>query len=161
MILPSREFMHVIRSALERGQRVRLTVNGGSMMPFIRDGDVVELEPIRSLPRRGDVVLVQRTEERYVLHRVLQRADDAFFLRGDAQEYWEGPFTRGNVLGKVVLSYRNGSPRVMDSGPWRLAGLIWASCGPLGRWFLWLAARFRAKGRGMLRRLQQMSMFRA
>jgi signal peptidase len=161
MNVPSRELMPVIRAALARGQRVRMTVTGSSMLPFIRDSDVVELEPIHSLPRRGDVVLVQCKEERYVLHRVLRRADDEFFLRGDAQEQWEGPFTRGDVLGKVVLSYRNGHRRVMDCGPWRFAGVIWARYGPFARWLLRLAVRVRAKGRGLRRRLQQASVFRA
>jgi hypothetical protein len=161
MMVPCREFMPVIRSALERGQRVRMTVNGNSMAPFIRDGDVVELEPIHSLPRRGDVVLVQCKEERYVLHRVLRRADGVFFLRGDAREDWEGPFTRQDVLGQVAVSYRNGRRCVMDGGPWRFAGLVWASYGPLGRWLLWLAVRVRAKGRGMLRRLHRASILRA
>ena len=66
-------------------------------------------------------MLVQCKEERYVLHRVLRREGEEFFLRGDAQEQREGPFIEGDVLGKVVVSYRNGSCRVMDRGPWHFA----------------------------------------
>ena len=135
------------------------------MVPFLRDSDVVELEPVPA-PRLADMLLLQAatpgTAERYVLHRIVREDGRvAFFIRGDAQERWEGPFTRGDVLGKVVLSYRNGSPRVMDCGPWHLAGLVWAGYGPLGRWLLSLAVHARAKARGMLRRLQQPSIFRA
>lgn len=162
MNVPSRELMPVIRAALERGQRVRLTATGSSMAPFIRDGDVVELEPMRSMPTLGDMLLVQYASvDRHVVHRVVGIEGDAFFLRGDAQKHREGPFTRGDVLGRVVLSYRNGHRRVMDCGTWRFAGLIWVRYGPLGRWLLLLAVRVRAKGRGMLRRLQQASIFRA
>ena len=87
------------------------------------------------------------------------KARNSFYAES-AQEQREGPFIEGDVLGKVVVSYRNGSCRVMDRGPWHFAGVIWARCGPLGGWLLWLAVRVRAKGRGMLRRLQQASIFR-
>lgn len=161
MIVPCREIMPVIRAALERGQHIRLTVTGSSMTPFIHDGDVVELEPIRAIPRKGDVVLAQCTEERYVLHRVVRKAGDTLFLSGDAQQQWEGPFTLPDILGKAIVSYRNGSPRVIDCGQWHLAGVIWTRSGRLGFWLLWLAGRMRAKGREMLRRLQQAPIFRA
>ncbi len=163
MILPSRELMPVIRAALERGQGVRMTVNGSSMTPFIHDGDVVELKSVCCLPAVGDIVLAQSPgpDGRYRVHRVVRLEGDRFFLCGDAQKQWEGPFTRRDVLGKAVVSYRHGRRRVMDCGPWRFAGLMWARYGPLGRWLLGWAVRVRAKGRGMLRRLQHASIFRA
>ena len=161
MIVPCRELMPVICVALERGQRVRLTVNGSSMLPFIRNGDVVEFEPMRSMPTLGDILLVQYpSADRYVVHRVVGIEGDAFFLRGDAQKHREGPFTRRDVLGKLVALYRNGRRRALDCGPWRFAGVIWTRYRPLGYWLLWLAVRIRAGGRLVLRRLQQASMFR-
>lgn len=160
MILPSRELMPVIRAALARGQRVRMTVTGSSMLPFLRDSDVVELEPAPA-PRLGDMVLVQCTEERYVLHRVARVEGEALFLRGDAQRHCEGPFTPRDVLGRVTTSYRNGHIRVLDRGAWRLAGLAWIRCTPFGLCLLWLLARIRGIGGRVVRRLQRLSVFRA
>ena len=70
MIVHARELMPVILAALQRGQHVRLTATGGSMRPFLHNGDVVELEPLDSLPVIGNVVLVRcgSDRERYVLH---------------------------------------------------------------------------------------------
>ncbi len=163
MIIPCRELMPVIRAALERGQRVRMTVTGSSMLPFIRDGDTVELESVRSLPALGDIVLAQSPVpvQRYMLHRVVRVDDEGFYLCGDAQEQWEGPFSRHDALGRAVATYRSGCRRALDSGPWRLAGVVWSSCGPLGRRLLSLAASVRARGRGMLRRLRHALFFRA
>lgn len=152
MILPSRELMPVIRAALERGQRVRMTVTGSSMLPFLRDGDVVELEPAPA-PRLGDMVLVQCPEERNVLHRVVRVDGDAFFLRGDAQRHCEGPFTSDAVLGRVTTVWRNGRARALERGLWRLVGLVWIRCTPFGLWLLWLIARIRGIGGRVLRRL--------
>ena len=126
MILPASELMPVIRASLERGQTVRMTVNGASMLPFIRNGDEVELEPIRSLPVKGDVVLAHCENGRYVLHRVVRVEGDEFFLRGDAQRHCEGPFVLGDALGKVTTAYHNGRSHDLKRGPWSWLGRIWS-----------------------------------
>ncbi len=155
MNVPSRELMPVIRAALERGQRVRLTVTGRSMEPFIYDGDVVELESMRSRPSFGDMILVCHLEDCYVLHRVVKIDGDEFFLRGDSQRDSEGPFTQRDVLGKAIVSYHRGRVRVFDCGAWRLAILIWMRCAPWSLWLLRPAGRIWRSGRVALRRLQQ------
>ncbi len=140
MILPASELMPMIRASLEGGQNVRMTVNGASMLPFIRDGDVVDLEPIHSPPAKGDVVLVHCGHERYMLHRVVRVDGEAFFLRGDAQRHFEGPFTVRDALGRVTLFYHRGRGHAVDRGVWRLAGLVWTCYHPLGIWlfrFVW------------------------
>jgi hypothetical protein len=149
MNVPARELMPVIRAALERKQHVRLTATGSSMFPFIRSGDVVELEPPRPLPVVGDLVLAQSASlaegERYVLHRVVRVKGEAFFLRGDAQQYYEGPFRRRDILGRVTLIYRNGRPRRLDQGWWRRLGLAWNRCAPLNIWLFLLMRQLRRK----------------
>jgi hypothetical protein len=141
--------MPVIQAALERGQRVRLTVNGGSMLPFLRDGDVVELEPVRNGVAPGDVVLVKNSQEQYALHRVVRAKGDALFIRGDAQLQVEGPFTGRDVLGKAVVSVscRGGVARALDRGFWRFAGVVWARCGAVGPGLVRIGLNIRAKAR--------------
>jgi signal peptidase len=161
MILPSRELMPVIRAALERGQRVRMTVTGSSMLPFLRDCNVVELEPAPA-PRLGDMVLALAATpgaaERYVLHRIVRvEAGGAFFIRGDAQRHCEGPFTSDAVLGRVTIAWRNGQARAVERGLWRVAGLVWIRCRPFGLWLLRLDARIRGIGGGVVRGLQRMT----
>jgi hypothetical protein len=159
VILPSRELMPVVRAALTRGQRVHMTVTGTSMWPFLRNDDVVELEPARTL-RLGDMVLVQTdppgAAERYVLHRIVRmRGGAAFLVRGDAQPHCEGPFAQDAVLGLVTTVWRHGRTRNMDRGPWRLAGLAWAWTSPVGPLLLQLALPAWQLARGAQRRLQR------
>lgn len=148
MNVTSRELMPVIRAAMERGQHVRLTVTGSSMLPFAHDGDLVELAPLRGLPRAGDVLLVQCPEERYVLHRAVRVDGETFYLRGDAQSDCEGPFAPRDVLGIATMAWRNGRARPLGSGGWRLAGVVWARCSPYCLWMVSAARRIR----GILRR---------
>jgi signal peptidase I len=149
MIVPARELMPLLRAALERNQCVRLTATGSSMFPFIRSGDVVELEPMRLPPVAGDLVLAQCPPvpegERYVLHRVVWVKGEAIFLRGDSQKDCEGPFTRGAILGRVTLIYRNGRGHRLDHGIWRRVGLAWNRCAPLNLWLFQLIRQFQRK----------------
>lgn len=161
MILPSRELMPVIRAALERGQLVRMTVNGSSMLPFLRDGDVVELEPISTVLTLGEIVLAQSVAGHYVIHRIVRVQEASVWLRGDAQEQCEGPLPRHAVFGRAVTASRNGRVRTLDRGWLRIAGLAWIRCAPFGSWLLRLVARIRGIGGKVLRRLQRVPAFRA
>jgi hypothetical protein len=116
---------------IKDGKRVRLTVSGGSMFPFIRDGDVVEIEGLNSKILVGDVLLVRKNEETYVLHRVVKIEKDKFFLRGDYSSSLEGPFRKEDVVGRAVIRFSG--RRVYDlSREWiRLAGMIWARTFPI------------------------------
>jgi signal peptidase I len=124
MIFSSKELMPIIQEALQRGQLVRITVTGYSMMPFIYDGDEVELMQV-CIPKKGDIVLVQFSEERYVMHRIVRIKGNIFFIRGDAQLYSEGPFSFNTILGKVHKSFHNSQTRLHNHGIWHIAGLLW------------------------------------
>ena len=115
------------------------------MRPFMHNGDVVEIEPLVSVPALGDVVLVRcgSDGERYVLHRVVRVRGEKLFIRGDAQDHCEGPFTREDVLGSVTKMYSNGRVRRFDAGLWRFAGMAWHLCFPLSVWLLRLAVRLQ------------------
>jgi signal peptidase I len=161
MIISCREIMPIIRAALERGQRVSLTVNGSSMLPFINDGDVVELEPIRTALALGDVVLAESAAGHYVLHRVVRLLGDSVWLRGDAQAHREGPLPRLAVFGRADTVRRNGRVYALDRGWRRLAGRVWLGVHPLGAGSFRLTGLPRRVGGWSLRRLQRAPAWRA
>lgn len=111
----------ILDTALARGARARLTVTGSSMQPFLREGDVVELHaPDAKRVHPGDLVLIQRSDTTYVLHRVARVVGDAFWLLGDAQTDCEGPFHHGQIVAVIVAAWRG--PRAIPIRPcvWRI-----------------------------------------
>ncbi|MBU1050863.1 GNAT family N-acetyltransferase [Candidatus Bipolaricaulota bacterium] len=177
MILPGSELMPLIRAALERGQRVRMTVNGASMLPFIHNDDTVELEPLTSSLRLGDIVLAQNTCGCYVVHRVAlvkatglpklaklrkssPQRDEQFYLRGDAQTCKEGPLAPENIFGKVLYSEHHGKIRDHTRGIWHILGRGWVSIYPVGFYLFQSYLRLRRLGGKSLRRLQRGRVFR-
>ncbi|HXX45134.1 MAG TPA: C25 family cysteine peptidase [Candidatus Acidoferrales bacterium] len=104
----SRKFAPLCEMLLGEGLPVRFPANGQSMQPNLLDGDLVEIAPLLGEKlRRGDIALT-RTEEAFVLHRVVECDDDsnAIVTRGDAGQQDDPPATE--VLGKAVAIEREG-----------------------------------------------------
>jgi len=120
--------MPILRAALESGQRVRMPVNGRSMFPFIRDGDVVEIAPLPPAPVIGSVVLARLPGERYLLHRLVARYGSAWVLRGDNRSAPDGLVPREDLVGVATRVERNGR-------------VVRPALGRTGQWIGWLSAR--------------------
>jgi len=160
MIVSGRDLMPVIKSALSRGQDVRMTVHGSSMRPFIANGDTALLTPLGGSPQLGDILLARNADGRYVVHRVVRLSDAGVHLRGDSQPQGEGPFTEERLLGGVLQSERDGHIRRHARGFWRIAGRAWVRAFPLGLRLLEQGKQLRVLASKVLRRLQRFSLFR-
>lgn len=94
---------------------LRMRIAGRSMMPLLRDGQRVLVRPSAGMDglRRGDVVAVRRGESGApLLHRVLRVEEARFHTLGDGNVNPEGPWTGGDVLGRLAA--------VQDAaGAWR------------------------------------------
>jgi signal peptidase I len=112
---------------LRRGGQLRIKARGGSMIPFIWDGDRVLVRPAGSAEILvGDVICYETSPGRLFLHRVIKRDREQFVTKGDALDFTD-LVSPGQVLGKVVAVERDGRVR-------RLAirvGRLWraALCG--------------------------------
>jgi hypothetical protein len=124
---------------------------GGSMIPWLRPGDIVTVAP-RQRCRLGDIVLWQRADS-MVLHRVVARSGGGIITKGDALAYLDNPVASGDILGQAVARERQGKVSCLDSFWSRYFGL--AFCLTLS-WIPgllpWLAAGRRC-GEETLRRL--------
>ena len=104
--------------ALSRGHIMQYKALGGSMSPFIKSGDILAVEPDKTISI-GDVVLYKR-DECFAAHRVVGRKKiqkDSFFLtKGDALRSCDRLVSPSEVLGKVVtVKTRKGKIMKMDS----------------------------------------------
>lgn len=105
------ELIEALRTALAAGP-LELVAQGFSMQPALRPGDRVRL--LARLPRRGEIVLAV-AGKRLVLHRVLRRRGDTWFLRGDARRHADGWISPTDILGVATARARTGE----RAGGWR------------------------------------------
>ena len=112
-------FQPVLRALLDDGLTVRFEAGGRSMLPTIRDGDTLVVEPVDPASiSRGDVIVVGGPWS-VRAHRVVgesDRSSGTFILRGDALQAPDAPVSPERILGRVAGVERNGRQRPVQ-GP--------------------------------------------
>ena len=99
---------------LGRGSYLRFRAHGNSMAPFIRNSDIVLVEPKKASELRiGEIVFYRRADGRHVAHRLAgkTRKDNSLVLttRGDNLKHLDASVFPEQVLGRVVrIEGRNG-----------------------------------------------------
>ncbi len=111
----------LLRLAADEGLPIRFQARGGSMRPFIRDGDTITVSPLpRPIPRFGDVVaFLHPVSGQVIVHRVICRRDGLFWTQGDSVGAGEGPMERSHLLGHVSSLERAGRQHRLGLGPER------------------------------------------
>jgi signal peptidase I len=132
------EFGALAAEILEKGNALRFRASGSSMSPFIRNGDVLVIQPIASQAvRRGDVVLCRAGDGRMLAHRVTrlfqQAGGTVLVTQGDALFYPDGSIPYDEVLGRVTTVERNGRRINITTGWQRGLALSWMRLAPLIR----------------------------
>lgn len=105
--------MELIEAVHEKGASFRFQAPGHSMVPAIRDGDLITVAPLGDLlPRRGDVVAFRHPEHpRMLVHRVLHAKDKKYFVMGDSCPEADGWIPAENLLGIITRVERSGKDR--------------------------------------------------
>ena len=126
-LLDTQEFLDTICELLHQWQtHVTIPVAGGSMVPFLHNGDTVCLDLLDSPPKKGDILLYQRASGRYILHRVRKvRKDGALIMVGDAQQELEVLPSVTMVRARVTAARHKGKPCNPGSLRWWIYQHIW------------------------------------
>jgi len=137
------QFRDLAAPVLRDGYRLRFQACGGSMGPFIKDGDVLEVAPLeKGRVRHGDVLLVEAGDGRWLAHRVIKTGrrdgERCFLLKGDACPAPDGWFDTKHLLGRVLIVDRGGRRIDLTSSSARLSARLWVTIVPWTSRFSWL-----------------------
>lgn len=109
----------LMQAVLAKNACFRFKARGFSMTPFIRDGDVITLAPAGG--RRvgaGDVAAVVNGKTGSVIvHRIVNRKNLGFVLKGDNCADADGVFEKEQIIGVVCGVMRNHGPAWYAGGP--------------------------------------------
>lgn len=121
-----KDYEHVIRDVLESGGEFQIYPRGTSMLPLLwQDRDWVTLVKPVEPPRIRDIILYQRTDGLYVLHRIMKREKDGYVLCGDNQAWLERGIQPEQIIGVVNAMGINGKRYLKDSIRMQLYERIW------------------------------------
>jgi hypothetical protein len=148
---PDQVLAALVESTLESGADARFPVDGRSMLPFIRPGDLVRLRPLAGMePKLGDVVAIRGMPGGGLLvHRVVRSRGGLFLLRGDNTSVANGEHSCSQILGMVDSVERNGRRVWFGAGRWGALVALTVRTGALNRLnrarlkFPWGASRLR------------------
>jgi signal peptidase I len=125
--IQSKQLFPVVQELLKTGVSATITVTGMSMYPFLReDMDSVELSASSFVDiHLGDIVLILRESDEYVLHRVLRKDMNCFYIIGDAQQWVEGPLYPNQLIAVVTAVWRKNKRIEYTNFWWKLLSSIW------------------------------------
>lgn len=111
-------FFALAEEQLAGGQRVKMSLRGISMLPTLREEDVLMLEPLAGEPQVGDVLLF-RYGGGHIVHRLVKREDDTYVMQGD-NCYGAEKVGRKDIVARVVEVMRpDGHVVATDSTEWQ------------------------------------------
>ena len=107
-ILPTETYFAIVKQMLEETGQASVRVTGVSMQPALRHlKDSVIISPPDRL-RVGDIVLYDRRNGRYALHRIVCKRKNVFSMAGDNQWHIENNLSYDQVTGVVTQILRDG-----------------------------------------------------
>ena len=142
------DFCDLGTEILAQGHALRFCARGGSMVPWISDGDTLTVVPKeRADIRLGDVVFYRSAAGAIVVHRVVKRdvrgGREGFLVKGDWRPQADGWITGAQILGRVVSVERGGRRLDITQVPIRWAQHLWFGLEPVSRYLYGFLSRLR------------------
>lgn len=141
--MPNAPFFREVEQFLRRGHKVAIYVQGGSMRPFLMNGDKVLLASVvHKKLSRGDIVLAH-TIHGVLLHRIVRMRNEEICLAGDANSRQLEYVTRAEIIGTVEKAWRKEKILCVNSFAKRTLAFLWYLLRPFRGYIL--GAYYRLK----------------
>jgi signal peptidase I len=110
--------LEILKYALERGASMRMTVYGESMIPFLRNADVVTISPFDTRPPQiGDILAFEKPgANQLVIHRLIRKYEYGYELKGDNCCQSDKIVSKFHLQGVVTHIERNSKQRNLGIG---------------------------------------------
>ena len=146
-IVDTQAYLDTVCELLQQGRsHVAVPVTGGSMTPFLHNGDTVYLDLPDTPLKRGDIVLYTRENGRYILHRIKKvNPDGSFIMVGDAQQALEYLPRREMIHGRVSSALHKGKSIRPGQFRWWFYQHVWLWVVPIRRRLIDLVTKLKSK----------------
>lgn len=122
---PMEAMMPIFRERLAEGQSIRFSPQGTSMLPMLREGiDNVVISPLPEMLQKYDIVLYQRDNGQYVLHRIVETGE-TYTCIGDNQFVKETGLRADQMIALVTGFDRNGREHKTSEYSYQLYCRVW------------------------------------
>ena len=134
-----------IREIIGAGGNVKLTVTGQSMMPtLIEHRDSVILAKPDKL-KKNDIVLYQRSNGEYVLHRIVKVTKNGFGMCGDNQMKVECPIFPEQIIAVVSAIVRKDKMISKNNLKYKISSFVWSNFIPMRPFMLKTVTKIKTR----------------
>lgn len=126
-IIANEDYFAEVQRMLGQGKEVRIRIKGGSMRPFIEDGDTVVLQAYQGGPLALGSNVLAKDRDKYVFHRFVGKKNGQFVLAGDGNLVLREYVDKTAIVATAIVHYSKDNPEgVAIAGAWaRWRGLAW------------------------------------
>src|SRR5713226_5518127 len=112
----SSAFRDLVSEMLASGLRFRFQARGRSMLPVIKDGEILHVAPVPPGKLKvGDIVLFSEGTQ-LKAHRIVRRKQNSFRTRGDSGLEMDNAIRGEQFMGRIVAKERAESGGVISLG---------------------------------------------
>lgn len=137
-IISTKDLFPIIREYLSFGRKVKFTVKGNSMLPWIvsnRDQVIITNTTGKKL-NPGDIILFQNQAGRYLLHRIIRKELNGYRTMGDSCYFEDDRIYPEDIIGVVETIYRKNKEINCKSVFWITVFSIWCNLLPIRKQLL-------------------------
>jgi ribosomal protein S18 acetylase RimI-like enzyme len=99
----------LMQAVIDKDASFRFRARGFSMYPFIKDRDVITLEPLHRPLGRGDVVAFRQPHaDKLAVHRIVSIKGGSFLIKGDNAPKPDGLILREDIFAEASAVERKG-----------------------------------------------------
>jgi signal peptidase I len=148
IILKSNEIAELSSRIVLNGGSFCFKAHGWSMYPFIRDGDVLTIQPADpSALKPGDIIFYTTSDNRAVAHRIVGKKNRdnriMLLLRGDSLFGSDGWIQAEQIIGQVISLERRQKVMRLNRGLLNWITKLWVSIHPIGPWSIRIAGKVK------------------
>jgi len=117
--LSNQALIDLLCAVLDKGFSFKFRTKGNSMVPFIKEGDIITVSPLLTKkPRLGEVVaFVHPDTGKLIVHRIIKEQTKGFLIQGDGViDHADSQVPPECVLGRVTCIERNGTQTHLGLG---------------------------------------------
>lgn len=108
--------------AFKNGQTFIFPINGTSMKPLLHTGDSVKIKDIKEhVIKKGDILLYQREDESYILHRCRRVKKGVLTMVGDHQTVLEHNVSIQSIIAYAISYKKKGKEKEYNLKGFRYA----------------------------------------
>ena len=128
----------IIEELLAMNRQAIFTVKGTSMLPFIgdnRDSVVLEKRDFNNL-KKGDIILFQYDNGKYILHRIYNTSKEGYQTIGDGCISFDDWIRPDQIKGVVTKIIRKEKEIDCSSTKWKIIFSLWMGLLPIRKYLL-------------------------